>query len=1772
MRRWKARMVKAVALAGLVGLALMFVPGVAIAASYAPGQVWSPPQTPLPTTTPVPRSSAPTARSAIKKAPTAAVGKLPTVDLPEASTATASLAPAVRGAQAAAARGGSDGASKPLVAARVGTSPVWVAAATSGAAAPSKVQVRFADPAAARRAGFPLGLVFGVARSDASTAAGKVDVQFEPSLLSGEGGGNLGQRLYLVELPACALTTPDLPACQTRTPVKATVDPSTGRLVVTAVLAPGSTVPAAQAAQVPADRAVTAVKAETGHTAGAVATDVSSPMTVVAAVSAPSGSAGTYTATSIKPSDQWSAGGSTGDFTYSYPITVPPTLGGSAPSVALSYASSSVDGETAADSSQVSEVGDGWAGMSSFIERSYQSCATDGITNSGDTCWADGGHEVSLNGGNLGGQMVYDDATGKWHISGSAATVQLVTGGANGAYDGEYWEITTEDGTRMYYGAGKLPTAEGGKGTDVATNSVSTEPVYCPTAGDCDKAPSGSSSDFTPNMAYRWYLDFVVDPHGNTTEYNYTQETNYYARSSAHTLTAYDRGAYLDSISYGWRTADIVTEAAKPAPASKVTFSYSTRCVVGSVVSILVNGVPTNHTVTATDCATLTATSAPYWGDVPQDQVCASTGTCSNDAITYFSEMRLTGIATYVNEGSTSTTKYQEVDSYALVQDLPLPGDGTSPELRLDSITRSGWQGTTSLAMPSVSFGYTQLANRVAGAAAWPAMMHYRLNVITDETGGVTDVFYSNPDCNQSTTSPDLPTPSADTRQCYQEYWTPPQSTAFSDWFEKYTVSEVEQLDAVGGSPDQVTKYIYPPDGAAWHRNDSPLTPNSQRTWDQWRGYGSVITETGTAPDPITETETTYLRGMDGDSTSATADTPGAPVTVSDTMGDPAVTDSNQYAGFALETQTFTQAGGTVVKDEVSLPWSASTASHAETGTGVPAGLPPEQAWFVEPQTTIDRGLMSDGKTWRTTKSVELYSAITGLPVQTDDQGDISQLGTPASTEACSTVTYATPPSTGLNTGMTGLVAETTTVSVTSGNGVGTGACPGKTAANTISDNRTFYDGDPVSAPGVIPAAGVGNVTEQETMGTWSGSTETWTVKSTSPDTAAGFDVYGRQLSSTDVRGDTTANAYMTANPGTLPTSTSITNVTAGNATTTTTVDQARQLPTKLVDANGNTTVESYDALGRLTDVWLPGNTTADASKVFTYSLGGQSARTWTETQTLRANRTYSTEFEIYNGFMQPVQEQTLSLDSGDSGGTNVTDYAYDSHGWQIKTSSTPYYITTAPSSTVYPTTDADVPGQTVTTYDGMGRSIESEFFSYGQPQWSSSTLYSGVDRTDVTAPPGGTATTTFTDAQGRTTASWQYHGSSPTDGPGSATVTSYAYSTGTNAAGVLQSQTTITDAGGHVWTQTTDDQGNQVAATDPDVGGTSATYDAAGDELTSTDANGTVLSYTYDILGRKLTESNITKASAPVELESWSYDTAPGGIGQPASQTSYYNGNAYTQTTTGYTDLGAPTGVTTTIPAAEGNLAGTYSVGYAYNALTGALYTTTYGADGGLPAETVYDAYTVGGVLANISGNADYLTAVTSNPLGQTTRATLGGMPDQLVQTNVYDDATDRVTESFLDAENDSTGHLDDTSTYWDAAGQITAQNDVEDDGANTDLQCYTYDGQGRLTAAWTDTGGVSAAASPSVPNIGGCKSASPSAATNGGPAPYWETYAYDPNGQSSGNRSTVTDYNTSGTITTQQSYGYNTATGTTGQPDTLQTLNTTNGAGTTLSSASYT
>src|SRR5262249_34859183 len=152
--------------------------------------------------------------------------------------------------------------------------------------------------------------------------------------------------------------------------------------------------------------------------------------------------------------------------------------------------------------------------------------------------------------------------------------------------------------------------------------------------------------------------------------------------------------------------------------------------------------------------------------------------------------------------------------------------------------------------------------------------------------------------------------------------------------------------------------------------------------------------------------------------------------------------------------------------------------------------------------------------------------------------------------------------------GMLNYPARTVAVYVTSAGPIGTGSCPAATKDNTVKDALTYYDNNTTTA-GVIGNAG--NVTQTAVVDHYTGSTPTYQNTLT----AGGFDVYGRATSTTDPRGLTRTTTYTPAT-GQLPTSV-VASDTSHNLATTTTMDRARQQPTKTVDPNGNSTSEAYD-------------------------------------------------------------------------------------------------------------------------------------------------------------------------------------------------------------------------------------------------------------------------------------------------------------------------------------------------------------------------------------------------------------------------------------------------------------------------------------------------------------------------------------------------------------------------------------------------------------------
>ncbi|MGW4897421.1 polymorphic toxin-type HINT domain-containing protein [Kitasatospora sp. NPDC004240] len=1675
-------------------------------------RVWSPPDTPLGPDTPS-VTGADLVTTPLPTPPAADRGEAPAPAAPPvAGSARVTLGPDGEEARAArAATGGTAAASAGTLAVRAGTLPVKLAPEDGkgrGARAVT-VEVGAADKGRAAGVAGPLLSLTDTQAPDGGKGGRQATVTVE---LAGWQAARWTDRTRLVALPACALTDPGNADCHTRIPVETVADTKNATLTATVTL-PEATGPGKTTADTGAAKSAGVPAAGAADLAGPAA-----PM-VLGLVSEASGSGGSYAATPLAPSMAWSAGSSTGGFVYSYPIQVPSSIGGATPSISLSYNSAAVDGRTSATNSQSSWIGDGWSYEPGFIERSYRNCDKAGIASSGDLCWA--GQNASLVLGGHSGALIRDDATGVWHLQGDdGSKIEQLTGAPNGLPGGEHWRVTTSDGVQYWFGRGRLP---GGDGTDPASDAALGVPVYAPDSGDpCHDPAKGKGSWCT--MGWRWQLDYVVDPHQNLMTFGYAAETNHYSRgagqnSGTGTLTAYQRSAYLKRIGYGQRLPEQVAAKGALAPASRVDFTVAERCLPSGAIT----------------CAESqrTTSNAAFWPDVPIDQICASSGTCANKSPAFFSTKRLTTITTSVLVGSTPTT----VDTWDLGQSFFDPGDGTAKSLWLDNVKRTGGTGADALSLPVVAFSPVPIANRVDGLVpAAPMFVRPRIARIDTETGGRINVGYTSPACsrvaNRMPASED-----GNTLACMPVKWyRPGAADPVNDWFNKPLVTAVTEQDAVtGASAIKATAYTYHGD-AAWHRNDGEFVDPKTRTWDDFRGYQAVTTTTGSeyaGEAPRTQQKTTYLRGMDGD---RLADGTTRSVQVTNPLGG-TVTDSNWLAGGTVATEAFDRAGGTVQTITGTLySGQTTTATQARTGD-----IPFRYARYPAAQaTSLTKSRLSNG-TWRTTTTVATSDPANGNRLlHVADKGD----GTTAVPETCTTNTYATSSTSPM---LKQLIAQSTYTAAA----CGTPATPG----NTISSVRTLFDGKPFGQAG-----DTGDRTTSLALERFDGTTPVYLLQGT-----VTYDPYGRPVRTATTDGSThngngtqigpptttpavTSIAYTPAT-GTLPTGITTTGPMGAGWTTTTSYDPRRGLPLTLTDSNGRTTTQQYDALGRLTAAWAPDQpTNRKPSRKFSYFVNGTTGPSTVLTEWLQAGGvTYSSKTELYDGLGRLRQTQQTS-DTRPTGRL-ITDTTYDSHGWPIKTSAPYYEATSLPGKSLFiPGNDSQVPAQTWTTYDGSGREVRSEFRSYANLQWATTTAYPGADRTDVTPPQGAAPATRITDARGRVTALWQYRTATPTGNPADADVTTYRYT----ASGQPASRT---DPAGNTWTHQYDLRGRQTSLTDPDTGTSTTVYDVNSRVEKSTDARGAVTVNTYDLLGRKTAEYNGSIAPAN-QLTGFVYDTL--AKGEPTSSTRYTAGStgpAYTKTVTGYDTLYRPLGTSITVPAAEGALAGTYTTTNSYQPITGALTEMNLPAAGGLPAETVSYSYTGTGVLTGaMSGEETLVQAVAYDTLGRAVRTTVGDYGTQVVSTHQYDWATGRIINSLVDKQTGTTA-VDRTAYTYTPSGRLTSVSNQQN-AAATDTQCYTYDHLGRLTTAWTDTGGVTTTAdwtdtagtvhgtggSTIVPGLGRCNNATgpattgPGGRTVGGPAPYWQSYTYD----ATGNRKTLTRHDITGntandTVTTQ-------------------------------------
>ncbi|MFJ6673285.1 DUF6973 domain-containing protein [Actinosynnema sp. NPDC091369] len=1296
---------------------------------------------------------------------------------------------------------------------------------------------------------------------------------------------------------------------------------------------------------------------------------------------------GSFTATPLSASSSWAVSGQSGDFTWSYPVRVPPAPGGFTPSLALSYRSSAVDGLTSATNNQPSWIGDGWDLSAGFIERAYGGCADDttgGTTppKTGDLCWRSDNATASFAGG--GGMMIRDDANGVWRLKAdNRSRVERVTTAGNGDDDGESWKITTVDGTQYFFGSRP------------AANSAWTVPVF----GDDADEPchTGSFDASWCAQAWRWNLDKVVDPRGNVILYTYEKETNSYGRNLKDAAVSYVRAGTLKSVEYGLRD-DVDAPAT-----SRVEFGLADRCVRDS---------------------TCTFDRKENWPDVPLDERC-DTATCADrHSPTFWSTKRLSTITTKIRRG----TSWSDVDRWTLEHEHAKADDVYRAALWLKGITHTGLVGGE-VSLPAVTFEGTAMPNRVDTPTGIGPLNRYRVTGVVSEAGGVTTIRYASPDCVPGRAMP--ANPESNGLRCYPVTWTKEDYAERTDHFHKYVVESVTTSDRLASSPEQVVRYEYL-DGAGWRYDRSEFTKDDKKTWNEWRGYGRVRVRVGTGADgPVTMTEDRFYRGMHGDHL------PGGTraVTVTDSEGG-AREDSDWLNGVLFESQTHDGTSEEVLSKKISTPaWVGPTATR-----GV------YRAYFVGTGSSTGYTALRAGG-WRKTRTETEYDDH-GQVIELNDLGDVDV----TTDDQCNRTSYAQD----ANRWMWSLPTQSETV------GVACTATP-KFPEDAITGAKTTYD------------AG-GNPTRVEVLDQRPESGPVFATKSVMT-----YDVYGRPLTVEDAAGNKTTTSYSPATGG-LMTGKVITNALGHSVTST--VEPAWGVITKSVDANENTTEAAFDPLGRTVRVWKPNRPREDfpdqPSTTIAYSVRRDALSSVTST-TVGPRGTYITAATVYDGHYRVRQAQTPT-----DGGRLVVDTAYDSQGRVARTTQ-PFFNQQPVDQQLLVFSETVVPGLTRVRYDGAGRQVATIFQGGGQEKWRSTTAYGG-DRVDVVPPPGGTPTTTITDARGHTTELWQYKGSTA---EGEHDTTRYTYT----RAGAVAS---ATDAAGNTWRWSYDLQGRQVRAEDVDKGTSTMTYDLLGRLETVTDARSTTLKYGYDVLGRKKTVH-----SGATLLQEFKYDTALYGVGQMHSATRYSTtGKAYTTSIQAYTTLYQPIRAEVVIPDVEGPLKGTYRMEYAYKP-DGSPAGEAYAAVADLPSETVLHEYddlgrpvkTTGGLSG--LGTDTLVTDTKYTRYGELYRMSIGGAGKQMWLSYYYEDHTRRMNRYIVDAEVAKPMQAD-VNLGYDPAGTIKSVTDQALDQP-VDRQCFRHDHLRRVTEAWTPSGQCSA---------------DPSTGSLSGPAPYWHSYEYDPAG----------------------------------------------------------
>jgi RHS repeat-associated protein len=1509
-------------------------------------------------------------------------------------------------------------ATAPAAPVRAGGLPALVAPVGGGRDPVGGVRVEALDQATARRLG-AAGLALRLHRADGGTAPGPVSLTLDYSGFRHAFGGNFADRLRVLELPACALSSPATPSCRAARPVRSDNDLSAGRITATVAAVPEPAAGSADSAGV-----------------------------VVLAAAAAGSSTGDFRATDLRASGKWEVGLQSGSFTYDYPIDLPPPPYGKAPELSLEYNSGSVDGRTSAENTQASFVGLGWELNPGFIERKYKPCSEDAdgaaqqvLKTWGDLCWDspykgkdDGAvYHISLNG--QSGELLWD-GSGYRMRDDQDWKIQHLTSGGKGA-DDEYWVITTQDGTRYVFGYGQDPT----KSTGNATNSVWTVPVIGDDAGEPCHASDDPHQMASCKQAYRWNLDRVIDPNENEAVFYYSAESNAYERVESGNDLIYTRGGYLDKIEYGLRE-DLPKDT--PAP-DWVDFVTVNRCKERTTADDPFDNPPA-------DCPTVASSPSSY-PDVPTDLICSSG--CSEHAPSFFVTDRLEHVTSYVRKLD-GTAGYDPVTTYQLKMAFPATDDGTDPPLWLDYVRRIGRAVGDShdLKLPVTDFNGTNFNNRVDPGSDKPLSMR-RITTVQSDLGSETQVTYGHQNPCQGWDSKNW---ASNADECFRVFFQPEGGDPKWGVFNKYVVTKVVDHDRIGGQPDQVSTYQYLY-GAGWHFDDDLSRSTEHQSWSDWRGYQTIQVVEGASADPAqrTITRSTFYRGLDQDRTNK--DGSGSPRSESMTDYDGnAHTDAHFLTGRLMQVRRCADLDCTSSADLADERYTYWDSGITANGPGF------HNAHMVRTAGELARVPLALGG-WRRTETDTTFDSH-GLPTQVLDKGDLTDTGD----DRCTNTLYAR------NTDDGRWMIDYPEAVV-----LHQGDCNGPLAGQTVSlyDGATTpdfaggpnkpVDGNPTETRSYKdPTTYVPVARSYDRFGRERSETTPNGTADSADDTITtaylpeqGWPKDGVQVRVPYQSGSALVTTTFPSRRDGAPTKV----VDPNNRTTILDYDTLGRLLAVWLPSEPKSTSPTVPSVPSMrfsystpfSGIAAPSGPTVVTSQQL--QSGSASAPVW------------QTNYSYLDGFGRTIETQSPSPDV--RGGRMVGITRYDDRGLVAGGTDVPAYNSSAAGSGLLNPLVASVPAWTAHAYDQLEREHLTTTLSTGREQWHTTTDNYG-DLT-VTTPPTGGKTATWTDAAGNVTAVAEDYNPSLPGGP----ATRYAYTVRDELARItdadgnvssyaydwLSEPTSAHDPDAGDQSSVYDRAGNLVWSVDAKGQKVSYTYDALNRrtaQFAGEPGTGTRLAeWTYDSLPGALGE--------PVGATRF--------VGGQASTTE--GSVAYTSEITGYDDRYRPTGKRITIPATEGALAGGYVYRFGYDKADH-LTAVTYPAAGGLPAETVTTTYTALGdpfkLTSDLGGGTTYVKSTAYWGTGQLASRAYGPA-GAVTRGYSYEDATGRLSQMQTDtgADNPAAKTTVQKDAYsYDPTGRITAITDqtATVGGAVTpQRQCFGYDGTDRLTSAWTTT-----------------------------------------------------------------------------------------------------